>query len=618
MTSEDENIELGQAGEGEHEGSGLIGLSGGLSPDPNINMRDILLQQLHQNIREQLASHTWEIIQYVPIRFLVAHTGYKQIIHASVKNKESIIRDDTGKDTEQYEIIPQLNLHSIIIGAIPTEVTIHENPLGLGDYKYTIKFSTHTNNTFTIGPKNLEEIVSYLREKALVFVSRGASEALSIIIGGFAKDKKIITKIDVETPGFYFVEGTITGYHVDHPRPKQEEIQRCINILDELASRYKRTDVFATLIRWTIVAPFDFCLKQCKGVFIPWLQLYGFSGTGKTSLGDIPLAVWGKYHDKNYKIPYTNIDTVPKFGEVLSKSTYPITVNEVGALSDDKHRPLVEMFKNAIETQTARSKFVRKVSYTEIPSLCACILTSNPQPPSDTGYRRRLISIAFTRDDEHTAEERESFERLISERVSPELHTLGDFVANYILDHQQALILDAKAIHWKSISKTVLEEFYKAAGKETPEWLDYFVEETQMADSKEDSDLILRGFFINIVNDTYSRHQRSIDNTTRDSSSRPQVPNLPFSHRLNFCLTHRLIPFLNRGVINEGQNEGIILTSDLMQEVRKLKLDSYISSLVEISRMIPGFEYGPKKLGKNTVRAAYGSKIEFLEFLNVE
>jgi hypothetical protein len=60
------------------------------------------------------------------------------------------------------------------------------------------------------------------------------------------------------------------------------------------------------------------------------------------------------------------MDSVAKFGEVLSRGTYPVTVNEVGALNDDRLRPLVEMFKNAIETQTARSKFVRKVSYTEI------------------------------------------------------------------------------------------------------------------------------------------------------------------------------------------------------------------------------------------------------------
>jgi hypothetical protein len=35
------------------------------------------------------------------------------------------------------------------------------------------------------------------------------------------------------------------------------------------------------------------------------------------------------------------------------------------------------MFKNAIETQTARNKFICKINYTEIPALCGCILTGN-------------------------------------------------------------------------------------------------------------------------------------------------------------------------------------------------------------------------------------------------
>ena len=31
--------------------------------------------------------------------------------------------------------------------------------------------------------------------------------------------------------------------------------------------------------------------------------------------------------------------------------------------------------------------------------------------------------------------------------------------------------------------------------------------------------------------------------------------------------------------------------------------------------MFEGFEYGQKKIGKKNVKAAYGHKIEFLEFL---
>jgi hypothetical protein len=599
----------------------LVGLTGGnnINGDITTDKKVAIFEQLHQNIREGLSDHTWEIINYNPLRFIIAHTEHNQIIHASVRNRRNIIYDNRGNDTGKYELIPYLKLHNIVIGAIPVEIISHENPLKQTERKFTIKFSTHTAKKLTVGPKPLEEIISELREKALVYVSRGASEALAVIISAFAKDKKIIINTEVETPGFYFINSgdinsssnsKIVSYKTNHPRPTLQEFQKSADLLDELSLKYDSKEIFATVIKWSIVAPFGFVFKQVKGIWIPWLHLYGHSGTGKTTIGDISSAIWGNYLDKNYKIPYTNMDTVPKFGEVLSQGTYPITVNEVGALNDDRHRPLVEMFKNAIETQTARSKFIRKIIYTEIPALCGCILTGNTQPPSDSGYRRRIIPIQFTRDDEHTEQEIESFKRLMSDKVGPGLCVLGNFAANYILDNQRNLILDTNVVDWKLISREVLVQFYKAAGKSQPEWIDYFVQETQLADSKEETDLILRGFFISIVNDLYNKHRRSIDFLDKET----EVPNMPFSHRLNFCLQHRLIPFLNPAV----KQKEIVITSDLMQELRRLRLDSCISSLAELAKMIPGFEYGQKKLGGMNVRAAYGDMSKFIEFLAVE
>jgi hypothetical protein len=55
-----------------------------------------------------------------------------------------------------------------------------------------------------------------------------------------------------------------------------------------------------------------------------------------------------------------------------------------------------------------------------------------------------------------------------------------------------------------------------------------------------------------------------------------------------------------------------------MHELRRQNLESAIPSLVEIAKIIPGFEYGQKKTGKKNVRAAYGHKLQFLEFLNAE
>ena len=600
--------------EQEEESTDLVGVSGGSNAyDVTHSNKKLAFQQLHPNIKEQLNGNTWEIIRYSPLNFIIAHSEYKQIVDACIQNEEKVIRDAWGNDTGEHETIPCLKLHNIIIDAIPVEIIVHENPLSLLEQRYTIKFSTYTGKLFSVGPKRLEEIVSILRERALILISRGASEALSAIINAFAKDEKIIIDEEVNTAGFYFIGGRIRSYKTIHTRPSTESIKKCVDLLDILQTKYKHKETFPSIVKWAIVAPFDYAFKQINGTWIPWLHLYGWTNTGKTTSGDIVCAIWGHYLDKNYKIPFTNMDTVAKFGEALSKSTYPIAVNEVGSLAEDRYRSLAEMFKTAIESLIARSKFIFKTHYTEIPSYSVCIQTSNAQPPTDPGYRRRVIPIGFTQSDEHTQLEKEQFDRLMREHVSGELKILGDFAANYILDNQQVLIFSNKGIDWKGISTKVLSEIYIAAGRESPEWINYFVEEKQLSDSKEDIDLILRGFLSKMVNETYNKHYRTISGPDKDTD----VPNQPFSHRLNFCLDHRLIPFLNKG-INAEKIEEIIFTADIMQEVKQIKMSDSISSLAEIARIISGFEYGQKKLGSRNVRAAYGPKVKFLNYLDQE
>jgi len=57
----------------------------------------------------------------------------------------------------------------------------------------------------------------------------------------------------------------------------------------------------------------------------------------------------------------------------------------------------------------------------------------------------------------------------------------------------------------------------------------------------------------------------------------------------------------------------IVITSDVIHDIKN-KIPS-ISSLNEIARMINGFEYGQKKICGRNVRAAYGTKNQFLDFL---
>ena len=85
-----------------------------------------------------------------------------------------------------------------------------------------------------------------------------------------------------------------------------------------------------------------------------------------------------RYHDKGSILSFTAVDTKARLGEALSKSTYPIVINEVAQLNDEnRYRDMVEMIKTAVTDTIARKKFVNKTIYTDIPSFSPCILPSN-------------------------------------------------------------------------------------------------------------------------------------------------------------------------------------------------------------------------------------------------
>ena len=516
------------------------------------------------------------------------------------------------------ETMYSLNLSRIVIGAIPTEVILNKNPLGLFDHKYTIEFETQSNDSFTIGPKTLDEIVTCLKDKSLIYMSTKATEVLAVMINAFKTDGKLIVKNDVDTPGFYFIEGQIKKQDQNtnknnnaHPKPTHDQIKKCCELLDILQSKFKNKDVFPTLLKWSIVAPFNYVLKQVHKKWMRWLYPYGWSNTGKSTLGDICCCIWNRHLDKDSILPFTAVDTKARLGEALSKSTYPIVINEVAQLNDEnRNRDMVEMYKTAVTDLIARKKFVNKTVYTDIPSFSPCILTGNSIPPTDTGFRRRVIPIIFTEKDQYSDDEIKDFKELFEQRIKHELRYLGDFTVNYIMEHQE-LLLDGKN-DWKEIAEIIITEMFKSIHREPPEWIKFFVKENQMTDSKEDVNLLFRNFLIEKVNETYNKFQRSIE---KDND----IPNLPFSSRLNFCLDNKLIPFLNSvDTSNKDNNKEtlLLITSDIIHELKK-KI-SQISSLNEIATIIEGFEYGQKRINGKNIRTVYGTKKQLLDFLWME
>jgi len=105
--------------------------------------------------------------------------------------------------------LPQCFFSIIYIDCIDT---------GFVEHKFTIRFTTNTGKKISIGSRTVEEIVTELRERALVCTSRGVSETLSIIINAFINDNKIKIDDEIEAPGVYYINSKLRCYPLNYKR----------------------------------------------------------------------------------------------------------------------------------------------------------------------------------------------------------------------------------------------------------------------------------------------------------------------------------------------------------------------------------------------------------------
>jgi hypothetical protein len=569
-------------------------------------VRTSIIEQLSSEIAVELKRHVFEVNCYNPLNFVISHSDYKQIVNAKIDKIKRII---TGKDGENEElVINKLNIRDIIISAIPKKITRYEHPIGI-EIKYEIEFETPTGQVFKTEPKTIEEILVELRVKGLVYKTRAAEEALPAILNAYHRENKLIVKRELETPGFYLIDNKIEEFKVEQEyqeQPTKEEIVRCADVLNELVTKYKRKEIMPSFIKWGIVAPFSYVLKQLEEGeerWMPWLYPYGWTNTGKTTSGRIVLAIWRKHKDKKkHDVGFSNIDNVARFARAVSYDTYPVLINEVH-LNDERQKQLVEAIKHAVQSQTARARLSSKSTAEYISALSPCILTSNNPPPEDPAFQRRIIPIYFSQEDEPTEEEREAFNTFLNDNIDS-LGTLGDFTINYILTNQRDIIHNND---WKAIAKIVLTDFYKSAEREVPEWINYFVQETQVQDAAAEQEQIIRSYFVKTINETYSKHYRT-SNAFEQQKEDQTLNNNKLEHRLIFCCDKELIPSLRK-----KENGNILIMQSIVKEMKDQRIHS-IGNLTELARILQ-CEVKPTKIGDKTFRVIAIPTQKFIDFV---
>ena len=506
-------------------------------------------------------------------------------------------KNNDGSEYEKEEYT------TVIIDAIPKKIFVYKNNplLKVSLESIKILFESSTVEDFESGPHdNVEMIIRDLENRHLIINKRKASEALSCIINAHKENNEIENVDGITTDGFYLLGDKIKSINITQNTTIDNlTVKKCIEFLDHLRNNcWKNKKIFPTVLKWALVSPFGFSIKFNGDEFFPWLQLYGLGQTGKTTLGNIALAIWN-LNKRNKSIGFNNIDSIPRFGHTVSKDTYPILVNEVGPLfvnSYGKYTQIVEIVKHAVESITCRGKYFEGKNYQEILALSPMILTSNYSPPNDGSYNRRFVSIHFPEEEKKGEEEQEGFKRIF-EDDKKYLSVLGDFAALYM--QKNPFLLTTKK--WEDIAKDILVHFYELVSLPPPTWLNLFEEQRDAVDeSTEKTVFELRAFLMNKINDAYSKNKRFDFEPSKES----------VISKLDYCLKHNLIPFIDE---HEGN---IIITIDIMKELRQINLSiENLTSLKDVGSQL-GLSYVNKNIYGKKMRILMGPKENLVNFIS--
>ena len=570
------------------------------------------LTGIQTSIVEKLSSHIYSIISSNPPVMYVAHKGKRKIIKAVVK----FSTETTGSKQEQ-KIIKQLLLwKQQLIFAIPVKVIINDSPID-ENKTYQVTFIGRSKNPFTIGPGSINYIIEELASRGKVLRKAEAVDALTATINRYEELGLAEVNESVTQPGYYYIKGKFESRDITQNldrEPDCDKVIECIILLDELSTKWQNKDIFPTVIKWAILAPFNYIFKA-NDKWLRNIHGYGWASSGKTSLGKIALAVWRLHKNasrKDYQLRFSNIDTTARFGSVISKSSYPKVINEAGGLQDKFNRSLLDLIKGAIEAPYVRGKFFEG-RYQNIPALCSMFLTSNSKPPEDSGYRSRIILIHFSKDDVHERGQKEAieFEKWLDSKLNI-LEVFGDFIARYVIvkpiKPEESILFSDKS--YEDMAKEILTEFYKSVGKNKPEWVDRIFEQRSIVEENtEQAYFELRGFLMDQITNAYSRHIRTL--------YKEQDPGviINFITRLNFCLTNKLVPYLHEHTRRDNAQE-IIITHDILTELkRSIDYIEGITTMEDLGKEIPGFDYTSRRLGGKARRVLAGPHKDFVDFL---
>jgi hypothetical protein len=545
---------------------------------------------------------------------------------------------EVGEDDWKHTIFCKADR---ILKCIPVTIIKHENPfdyLGVST-TYTIEFRNTLNRVYTQSNVALDTIADWLKNEGYILPvgNRGGTltQTLSAMVDAFREDDKLQVERSAHFEGYYYDQGDIQISKIDlakkHPVPTTEECITCADFLEDRArfsvypyngKQIDRRDALATCIKWAIVAPFNFVIKQLTGKYLNALSFNGERDGGKTSMADEILDIHGNRTDDErlggqsmYNLKAGDMNTEAKFGRCVDRTTYPIIGSEFGRIEGyGRDERLLETAKNAIEFTVCRSGRKDNRYDAVFMSAASLVFTGNAAISLRGELLKRIHNMKFSIEDRHEKANPNTI--AFNEFMKNNRHkykTLGDWTINYILDNKQELLFSKKYDAYQ-IMDIVIKAFYESIGRELPEWLSRWIQDTSLEEIDADEEGIIRSILFEHINNTIRQNYQIIFS----AEEKERFHGLSMSERIDKCLGNDLLSYV-RPVFTKQEkliNENGRIVAEYYEINSSIKMlfdnrlpDITLKKLGEKMR----FDYTRNTVGKYVLRFTRDQLAKFIE-----